>query len=418
MRTIFGSVVAALIAAALIAGGSAAAQGPRGLVINEDNSHFFGTRQADDMTLEGLHAFVDQYAGTEASHLFLCPNAMRASFRSTTRDAIWDPRGQDAPEPGFGGPWAANARLLHERGLDPYAVWIARCREKGLSPWLSMRMNDVHDVDNLKNFMHSTFWVEHPEYWRVPGGAGWTDRALDYAVPEVREHNMAFIRELLERYDPDGLELDWMRFGYHFAPGKEAEGSTLLTQFMRDVRALTREWSEKRGHAIQLGARVPAHPDAASGLGMDGVAWAKEGLIDMLVPTPFWLSSDFDIPVELWRERMGDAAGRVIIAPGLEFILVGGHARGQAILLVNTKRGPIVLASDAVHVYDETDFERPFAIFYDLPGMLEGYRRINRLAGSRDHVIPGHDARVTKAYPAYAKGTEGRILRLDEPPKW
>ena len=330
MRTIFGSVVAALIAAALIAGGSAAAQGPRGLVINEDNSHFFGTRQADDMTLEGLHAFVDQYAGTEASHLFLCPNAMRASFRSTTRDAIWDPRGQDAPEPGFGGPWAANARLLHERGLDPYAVWIARCREKGLSPWLSMRMNDVHDVDNLKNFMHSTFWVEHPEYWRVPGGAGWTDRALDYAVPEVREHNMAFIRELLERYDPDGLELDWMRFGYHFAPGKEAEGSTLLTQFMRDVRALTREWSEKRGHAIQLGARVPAHPDAASGLGMDGVAWAKEGLIDMLVPTPFWLSSDFDIPVELWRERMGDAAGRVIIAPGLEFN-VRSHPGGGAV---------------------------------------------------------------------------------------
>ena len=311
MRTIFGSVVAALIAAVLIAGGSAAAQEPRGLVINEDNSHFFGTRQADDMTLEGLHAFVDQYAGTEASHLFLCPNAMRASFRSTTRDAIWDPRGQDAPEPGFGGPWAANARLLHERGLDPYAVWIARCHEKGLSPWLSMRMNDVHDVSDPKNFMHSTFWVQHPEYWRVPGGSGWTDRALNYGVPAVREHNMAFIRELLERYDPDGLELDWMRFGYHFAPGEEAEGCKILTQFMRDVRALTGEWSKKRGHAIQLGARVPAHPDAAAGLGMDGITWAKEGLVDMLVPTPFWTSSDFDIPVELWRERMGDAAARL-----------------------------------------------------------------------------------------------------------
>ena len=32
-----------------------------------------------------------------------------------------------------------NARLLDERNLDPYAVWIARCREKGISPWLSMR---------------------------------------------------------------------------------------------------------------------------------------------------------------------------------------------------------------------------------------------------------------------------------------
>ncbi len=330
MRTLLGALIAGLLCAAQAISGPATAQEPRGLVINEDNSHFFGTRQPDDMTLDGLHAFVDQYSGTKVSHLFLCPNAMRASFRSTTRDAIWDETGQEVPAAGVGALWVANARLLHERGLDPYAVWLARCREKGLSPWLSMRMNDVHDVGDLKNFMHSTFWVEHPEYWRVPGGAGWIERALDYANPAVREHNLTFIRELLERYDPDGLELDWMRFGYHFAPGREAEGCAILTQFMREVRALTREWAEKRGHPIQLGARVPAHPDAASGLGMDGVAWAKEGLIDLLVPTPFWTSSDFDIPVELWRERMGSAAATILIAPGLEFN-VRSHPGGGAV---------------------------------------------------------------------------------------
>ena len=55
-----------------------------GIVINEDDSHFFASRTADDMTLAGLNAFVDQYAGTKLSHLFLCPNAMRASFKSYT----------------------------------------------------------------------------------------------------------------------------------------------------------------------------------------------------------------------------------------------------------------------------------------------------------------------------------------------
>ncbi|MBO6060734.1 MAG: hypothetical protein J6P98_01265, partial [Clostridia bacterium] len=30
---------------------------------------------------------------------------------------------------------------FHEHGIDPYAVWFARCREKGLRPWLSVRMN-------------------------------------------------------------------------------------------------------------------------------------------------------------------------------------------------------------------------------------------------------------------------------------
>ena len=303
------------------------------VILNEDNSHFFGSRTANDMTIEGLNAFVDQYANTCVTHLFLNPNAMRASFDSNTRDAIWEVGDQRVPpDIPFAQQWVDNARLLHERGLDPYAVWIARCREKKISPWLTMRMNDVHDVSDTTNYMHSTFWLEHPEYWRVPHEqkGSWTDRALNYAMPAVREHNMALVAELLERYDPDGIELDWMRFGYHFAPGQEHAGCEILTQFMRDAHALTEAWSKKRGHPIQLGARVPALPDAAVGLGMDGVRWAREGLIDVLVPTPFWATADFDIPVEEWKRRIGDACAHVVIAPGTE-VLLRAYPGGEAI---------------------------------------------------------------------------------------
>ncbi len=287
------------------------------LVVNEDNSHFFGSRKPEEMTPAGLHAFVDQYAGSAVTHLFLNANAMRASFRSKSRDAIWDP--VDGKEPD--GRWPQNAKRLFEAGLDPYQVWIDRCREKGVSPWISMRMNDIHSVDETKNFMHSTFWRTHPEFWRVPNGSAspWFNRAMNYAHAEVREHQMAFVRELLERYDPDGLELDWMRFGHHLTPGHEREEGKILTDFVREVRTLTAQWSEKRGHPILLAVRAPAHPEAAAGLGMDAVLWAKEGLVDLIVPCPFWTSSDFDIPVELWLERLGDAANRVVVAPGLEF---------------------------------------------------------------------------------------------------
>ena len=130
---------------------------------------------------------------------------------------------------------------------------------------------------------------------------------------------MDFVKELLERYDPDGLELDWMRFGWHLTPGKEKEEGKYLTAIVQETRKLTKEWAAKRGYPILLSVRVPAHPDAASGLGMDGVLWAKEGLVDLIVPCPFWSTSDFDIPVELWKERLGDAAKSIVIAPGLEF---------------------------------------------------------------------------------------------------
>ena len=330
------------------------------LILNEDDSHFYGTRSAGQMNVEGLRAFVDQYAHTAVTHLFLCPNAMKASHRSQARDAIWEfGDGQKPPDDEFAKKWCANARLLDERGLDPYATWIARGREKRISPWLSMRMNDVHNADDVDHYIHSSFWRKHPEYWRVPGGGGWTDRALDFGVREVREHALAYVRELLERYDPDGLELDWMRFGYHFRPGREVEGAALLTQFMREVRGLTREWSAKRRHPIQLGARVPTLPEAARGLGMDGVTWGREGLVDMLVPTPFWATTDFDIPLERWRELLGDAGKGVTLAAGTE-ILVRAYPAAKPIEADLTSTRGFAASSqhrgaDAIYLFNYMD---------------------------------------------------------------
>ncbi len=338
-----------------------ASSGQVPFIINEDNSHFYGFRSADEMTMEGLHAFVDQYAGTAVTHLFLNPNAMRASHDSAVRDSIWEVGEQVVPADNeVCRKWVDNARLLFERGLDPYAVWIARSREKGISPWLTMRMNDIHDVDNPKNFMHSTFWVNHPEYWRVPGStSGWHDRALDFGIPEVREHAMAYLKELFERYDADGIELDWMRFGYHFKPGKESEGCAILTQFMRDVRVLSREWSAKRGHPVLVGARVPAVPDAALGLGMDGVAWVKEDLVDMLVPTPFWASIDFDIPIEEWRARLGDSAKNITLAAGGEILIAAYPGGKQVVNSLESARGfasaQLQRGADAIYLFNYMD---------------------------------------------------------------
>lgn len=186
------------------------------LVINEDNSHFFGSRKPDDMTLAGLHAFVDQYAGSAVTHLYLCPNAMRASFRSRSRDAIWDP--VDGKEPQ--GMWPQNAKRLAEAGLDPYKIWISRCREKGVSPWLTMRMNDVHDVGKVDSYMHSSFWRKHREYWRVPNGSAgpWVNRAMN----APRRHPVCF-RDTVPSGFPNGAQLpadarDGGNFRIHIGP--------------------------------------------------------------------------------------------------------------------------------------------------------------------------------------------------------
>ena len=111
-----------------------------------------------------------------------------------------------------------------------------------------------------------------------------------------------------------------------------------------------------------------------------------------------------------------DTDAVVEIAPGLESHLIGGHARGQTVLRVHTRRGWILLASDAVHLFEEVTDERPFAIFYDLAKMVEGYRRCLALAGSFDRLVPGHDQLVTARYPAPGAEFEGIVFDLGAEP--
>ncbi len=81
--------------------------------------------------------------------------------------------------------------------------------------------------------------------------------------------------------------------------------------------------------------------------------------------------------------------------PGVRMIEVGGHTPGQTILVVDTVRGEIVLASDAVHYYEELLRERPFAHVVDVAAMFAGYRTITDLSGgAADRVVAGHDPEV------------------------
>jgi hypothetical protein len=177
-------------------------------------------------------------------------------------------------------------------------------------------MNDLHYVDDEKAYLHSEYWRNNPQLRRAQYRFdSWADKAFDYAIPAVREHHLKLVREVIDRYDFDGMELDWMRFGYYFKPGHEGEGAEILTQFTAQVRAMLRDGEKKRGHKIDLSARVPSHPEAALGLGMDAARWAREGLIDRLTPAPF-LYSEPDIPLELWRQLL--AGTKTLLAPGME----------------------------------------------------------------------------------------------------
>jgi glyoxylase-like metal-dependent hydrolase (beta-lactamase superfamily II) len=115
-------------------------------------------------------------------------------------------------------------------------------------------------------------------------------------------------------------------------------------------------------------------------------------------------------------------SGRVVfhdgdseIAPGITVHRIDGHARGLQAVRVNTKRGRVVLASDAAAYAEQFLDYRVSPAVVDVTAMLEGYDRLRDLAHSEDHIITGHDPLTTELYPR-VEGINATVLRLHEPP--
>jgi glyoxylase-like metal-dependent hydrolase (beta-lactamase superfamily II) len=89
---------------------------------------------------------------------------------------------------------------------------------------------------------------------------------------------------------------------------------------------------------------------------------------------------------------------------------------GLQVVRVRTRRGWVVVASDASHFYANMEQGRPYPILFNVGEMLEGFNTVRKLAESPRHVIPGHDPLVLKRYPAAKPGLEGIVARLDVDP--
>jgi hypothetical protein len=195
-----------------------------------------------------------------------------------------------------------------------------------------------------------------------------------------------------------------------FSAGKETENAPILTNWMREVRKLTKEAAARRGHPVHLGVRVPSRPEVASAMGLDALTWAKEGLIDLLVVTPRWATLEFDMPIRQWRQMLG--ASKVTLVGGLEVryqpwpggpasVVTPELARGAAISVLSQ-------GADAVYLFNyfQTDlWSRPvYQNTLRSMASLDALLKLPRCVGItyRDITAPGEKYRA----PLPATGKE------------
>lgn len=292
----------------------------RGPIFNQDCSEFFCTNPPEAMSGELIDRYIDllAYAGIGAFSSNV--NAQRANYASLVWQTDWDgfdPAGSEdqpmlrgLPKEAREMAWNRFAALfrLAELGIDFHQRAFERCRLHGIATWISIRMNDVHECSEVESPYLSRFFLQHRAEGKLRSPyrqheRWWSEFSLDWELPEVRDHYLKLILERLERDDLDVLELDWMRFVYHFRPGHELRGGKLLTEWLRVVRQACDRAGERLGRRVLIAVRVPADPQTARRCGLDALTWTREGLADIVIASHF-STTDFDLPVETWRAAL------------------------------------------------------------------------------------------------------------------
>ena len=373
------------------------------LVINEDNDRYF--KRADlpgnieKTTAEACEQYLDTVLdGGKVTHFFMCVCGQRASYDSKAWEPIW--KGLEGVErdgsPATNNAWCVNAKKMSDAGVDPYAIWTRRCRKKGVSPWISMRMNDIHFCSVSNYFRTESFWTEHPELHlkRPEQKPSWNEHAFNYKYAKVRRHAYAMVDEILDRWDADGIELDWLRFEKHLTLGKEESLSYVLTDFMRGVRKRADTAAKRRGHPVRIAVRIPPVYALARHLGYDPETWAKEGLVDIITVCNAYSASNFDFDVADWQARIRRANPSVTVLPGTDIPFACMPANDSFKLMANGENMPVRRGWCAVHANPEGFY------FFNVPYLDAAARneiysrslqpeRLERL--SRRFIVSYHD---------------------------
>ena len=204
--------------------------------------------------------------------------------------------------------FTANIKALIKAGQCPIQIITDFAHANGMESWAGIRMNDVHD--SFITSWLSTWKKEHREFWvdstgvprnkdQHPLGLFWT--SLDFTHKEVRDRKFEIIEEICQRYDIDGVDLNFIRHPVFFSPTMRGEPVTaeeleIMTGLIRRIRRFTDERGLERGRPILLAVIVPDTFQLSRNIGLDVETWIKEDLIDIVVPGLGY--APFSLPVE------------------------------------------------------------------------------------------------------------------------
>ena len=306
----------------------------RRIVYNSDGGDMYGYDFSS--VDEFLHRRTDRAIGTQVDTISYCTGVTLVYSHDTDvaerYDDLMDALGKTGVQADR---WRKNMSVLREAGLDQLSATVQRAHAAGLEIFWSHRINDTHDSVPEWDHLLAMWKRRHPEFLMgVPGDTEkypqtsprywWS--TLDFEKREVRDYLFRITEEICQRYDVDGVEIDYFRYPMFFRPNLDGDPATqdqldLLTEFQHSIRQMAEREGERRGRPILVAARVPVSVQACRNVGIDIERWLNDDLVDIL-----FLGNGFAWP-NVPADKLINVAGRhdVPVFPCLKWSGYGSH---------------------------------------------------------------------------------------------
>jgi hypothetical protein len=204
--------------------------------------------------------------------------------------------------------YSRSMQVMLKNGVNPTKLHIQAGKAMGMKVHVSLRTAAWEYGPPYEEFFTSPFYQQHPE-WRCVDRDGTPVARMSFAVPEVRRHLVEVLREAVA-FGADGANIIYVRgapyvlweepFAKLFqerygADAREFDENdpriqelrvTIMTQFMREVRAMLDGEQRRRGGGPKLGISAFVLADEADNrrFGIDVRGWVAEGLLDEVSP--------------------------------------------------------------------------------------------------------------------------------------
>jgi hypothetical protein len=354
---------------------------------------------------KAIHRFVENLAASGIDTFLVNPNASRAWYPSKVIPTILDgyQRGDREYFRGHAICQGYTDRAgeekfidrvmpfmnLYQDLLDAKVDWLAEaakaCRLHKVSPWVTVRMNDFHGHRNIDGSYFNLPLLKNPAMRLKNGAYSPTMRdpdyrgALNYEKAEVRALMFAQIKEVVEDYDYEGLELDWLRNPLCCEPNATPETVAMMSDWIREVRELTQRRAQQTGRPYPLGLRIPGRLETVKSIGLDVATLCREGTLDFVSPSGFWCTT-WEMPHDELRRALGDGVSIYgVIEDGAN--LLPGHSPERnltrPIRFISSSREALYANAAGKHALGIDGIE--WFNFYctdqvRLPGIISDYR--------------------------------------------